>query len=269
MSQPSPLTSPLPWNLVSDAYEREVRPMFEPFARAALELSAPPPRSRVVDVACGPGTLSVLAARAGHRVDALDFAPEMLAKLDARVRAEKLDGITAHLGDGQSLPFEDASFAAGYSMFGLMFFPDRAKGFAELARVLVPGARAVVSSWTPLDEVPALKTTFETVMSALGQQRPQLPAVLSNETDVHAEMSASFTDIAVHRVSSTHAEPSARAAWQSLERTLAPIVLMKKNTDPATWAKVDTEVTRALEALLGAGPVHFTMTALLGVGVRA
>ena len=34
-------------------------------------------------------------------------------------------------------------------MFGLMFFPDRAKGFAELFRVLRPGATAVVSSWAP------------------------------------------------------------------------------------------------------------------------
>jgi len=49
--------------------------MFEVFAREALRLAAPPPGGRLVDVACGPGTVSVLAAQADHRVDALDFSP--------------------------------------------------------------------------------------------------------------------------------------------------------------------------------------------------
>jgi len=39
-----------------------------------LRLAAPPAGSRIVDVACGPGTLSLLAAERGHSVDALDFS---------------------------------------------------------------------------------------------------------------------------------------------------------------------------------------------------
>jgi len=43
-------------------------------------------------------------------------------------------GVTAQVADGQALPFADGEFEAAFSMFGLMFFPDRAKGFAELRR---------------------------------------------------------------------------------------------------------------------------------------
>ena len=102
-----------------------------------LRSSRPPaPGSRIVDVACGPGTLSVLAAQAGHQLDALDFSRPMITKLTERMMALGVRAIKSHVGDGQALPFPDGTFDAGFSMFGLMFFPDRAKGFAELRRVL-------------------------------------------------------------------------------------------------------------------------------------
>src|SRR5512138_3140554 len=169
MTQPSPLAAPAPWDLVAPAYAEEVVPMFEVFAREALRLAAPPPGGRIVDVACGPGTVSVLAAQDGHRVDALDFSPGMIDKLRARIAALGLTGITPQIGDGQALPYADATADAGFSMFGLMFFPDRAKGFAELRRVLKPGARAVVSSWYPLDAVPVLAAMFGAVREAVAQ----------------------------------------------------------------------------------------------------
>src|SRR5436190_855542 len=127
---PSPLANPASWDLVSSAYAEEIVPVFEQYVRDALRLAAPPPGSRVVDVACGPGTLSFIAAQAGHPVDALDFSPQMIEKLEARKRATGA-AITAVVGDGQALPYADATFGAAFSMFGLMFFPDRAAGFRE------------------------------------------------------------------------------------------------------------------------------------------
>src|SRR4051812_2249152 len=75
MTQPSPMGTPLPWNLVASAYANEIVPIFEQYASDALRLAAPSPGSRILDVACGPGTLSAVAAARGHQVDALDFSP--------------------------------------------------------------------------------------------------------------------------------------------------------------------------------------------------
>src|SRR5512146_2611813 len=150
MTQPSPLATPMPWNLVAPSYTDELVPMFETWARDALAVAEVTAGARVVDVACGPGSLSVLAAQRGARVDALDFSPVMIEQLERRVTTLGLTGITPRVGDGQALPYETGTFAAGFSMFGLMFFPDRAKGFAELRRVLAPGARAVIATWTRL-----------------------------------------------------------------------------------------------------------------------
>ena len=105
----SPMATPLPWDLVSAAYSVEVAPMFEPYSRDALRLAMAPAGSPIVDVACGPGTLSFLAAAAGHRVEALDFSPEMLSHLEARRAREGDTRITAQHGNGQALPYAEAT----------------------------------------------------------------------------------------------------------------------------------------------------------------
>ena len=61
----SPLAQPLPWDLVSDAYEAEITPQFEAYAKKAIDLAQVPRNSRVVDIATGPGTLAMLASAAG------------------------------------------------------------------------------------------------------------------------------------------------------------------------------------------------------------
>jgi 2-polyprenyl-3-methyl-5-hydroxy-6-metoxy-1,4-benzoquinol methylase len=86
MTQPSPLATPLPWDLSADGYEREVLPMFETFAEAALAHAEPAVGGRIVDVACGPGALAVLAALRGYAVDAIDFSPRMIER-EARARS--------------------------------------------------------------------------------------------------------------------------------------------------------------------------------------
>ncbi|MEO7093780.1 MAG: class I SAM-dependent methyltransferase, partial [Polyangiales bacterium] len=100
----NPMASPVPWDLVSSAYAAEVVPSFEPYARDALRLAAVPAGAPIVDVACGPGTLAFLAAEAGHPVEALDFSPAMIERLEARKATLGAATVHARVGDGQALP---------------------------------------------------------------------------------------------------------------------------------------------------------------------
>jgi SAM-dependent methyltransferase len=261
----------MPWDLVSAAYAAEVTPMFEDYARDALALAPIAHGARIVDVACGPGTLSVLAARAGAKADAIDFSPAMIAQLEARLTQLGLTGITARLGDGQALPYETGAFAAGFSMFGLMFFPDRAKGFAELRRVLAPGARAVVATWTRLEETPALEAMFVALRDAMGKALntpPQPPAELplTTEDACRTEMGAAFREVEVHRVPHSQHYASVDELWGALQRTMAPIALMKKSTGDR-WPALADAARTAMHARLGDGPVDMTMTAFVTTGV--
>lgn len=269
----SPMSTPVPWDLVSSAYAVEVVPMFERYATDALRLAAPATGARIVDVACGPGTLAMLAAQHGHLVDAIDFSPAMIERFEARRLTLGLDNVTSKVGDGQALPFEDATYGAAFSMFGLIFFPDRAKGFAELRRVLQPGARAVVSSWPRLEDNPVLAAMFAAVRTEFARLVPQAPPMgtaempLSTPELCKAEMSAAFAEVEVHEIRHTETYESAAAAWSSIERTMAPMVLMRRTLGDEKWAQISAAASAAIVRAIGDGAPEITMPAWLTVGV--
>jgi len=78
MSTPrGPLAEPLAWNLVSHDYALEVVPQFEKYASDALRVAGLRTGARVLDVAAGPGTLALLAAKSAERVEGLQHLSEV------------------------------------------------------------------------------------------------------------------------------------------------------------------------------------------------
>jgi ubiquinone/menaquinone biosynthesis C-methylase UbiE len=131
------------------AYDRAVAHVsahFLPFLLRAAHLE---PGQRVLDAATGTGiaaegALAVVGPR-GH-VTAADNSPAMVDR--ARQRLGGSPNASVMVDDGQSLSFDDGSFDAVLCSFGLMFFPDPARGLSEFYRVLRPGGRAAVSVLT-------------------------------------------------------------------------------------------------------------------------
>lgn len=100
------------------------------------------PGDRLVDIGCGVGgPARYLASRFGCRVDGVDITEPFV---QAANRLSELTGladrVAVRLGDGQSLPWPDATFDGGLSQHVTMNVPDRARFFAEAFRVLRPGA---------------------------------------------------------------------------------------------------------------------------------
>lgn len=269
MTQPGPLTLPAAWNAVADAYASEFLPIFSLYAQQALDLTALPQGARILDVAAGPGTLSFLAAQQGLRVSAIDFSENMVAMFRQRLTKTDLPEIDVQVADGQALPFADRSFDGAFSMFGLMFFPDRHAGFCELKRVLKPGGRALVSSWTSLSEEPLLGALFNCLGSALPGLSfgSNTPPPLSNKDDLLQEMSAAgFNAVEVHTVTHAVEIPSVTDFWRTQEKASAPIALLRSNTPEAEWQKVSQQVLTRLEAQFGQGSLTLAWPAHLALG---
>ncbi len=112
-------------------------------ARLALK-----PGTRVLDIACGTGNLSIPAARGGARVTGIDIAPNLLSEAEKRASAENLE-IRFIEGDAERLPFEAGSFDVVVSMFGAMFAPRTDRVITELFRVCRPGGVIAMANWTP------------------------------------------------------------------------------------------------------------------------
>jgi SAM-dependent methyltransferase len=270
-----PLASPEPWNLVAKDYDELVLPLFTHFAERAVELLELKAPGRVLDVACGPGTATLLLAKAAHEVDAIDFSKEMVAHLKDRINNESGPGaakVRPQLMDGQRLEFASGSFEGALSMFGLMFFPDRARGFQELYRVLKPGARACVSSWLPLADVPLMKWAF----GAFAAATPAPPAgapprepMLEDAETFKAEMSAAgFSNIQILRHSVPLPITDIDEFWANMVRSTAPIVLFRHRVGEAQWAEVNAKTLELLRSTAPADLGNLTMNAWLGVGQK-
>jgi ubiquinone/menaquinone biosynthesis C-methylase UbiE len=264
------MSTPEPWQLVAEGYAAEASLVMAPFSLRAIELLAPGPEARVLDVAAGPGTLSIRLAPHVREVTAVDFSQRMLAQLEAAAHAAKLVNLRPIFGDGQNLPFAEAEFDAAFSIFGLMFFPDRARGFQELLRVLKPGAGAVVSSWAPLQDSSLLRAMF----GALAAADPTFvmpvrnPAGLENPDVLAAEMSAGgFDRVRIEPMTLTIRPADAEDLWARMARSSAPLVMMRNRLGETEWQRREPTVRQFLAEVLAREP-ELATTAWLAVGYK-
>ncbi|NUP99486.1 MAG: arsenite methyltransferase [Armatimonadetes bacterium] len=125
---------------------------------APLTFAAVQAGETVLDLGSGAGFDAFLARReAGEkgRVIGVDMTPEMLER--ARFNAAKLGytNVEFRAGEIETMPVEDASVDLVISNCVLNLVPDKAVAFAQIARVLKPGGRMVVSDIVQTDALPA------------------------------------------------------------------------------------------------------------------
>ncbi|WP_299447936.1 class I SAM-dependent methyltransferase [uncultured Phycicoccus sp.] len=102
----------------------------------------------VLDLATGPGTTALAAARRGCRVTGVDISEVLLERARARAAAEGLQVTFAH-EDAENLPYDAGTFDAVMSTFGIGFTPSPEDVAREAMRVLRPGGRLALTHWAP------------------------------------------------------------------------------------------------------------------------
>ena len=123
-----------------------------PFALGLIEAG-----DRVVDVGCGAGIDSLIAARmAGPRgaVVGVDMTPAMLAKARAGATAMNAENVEFREGYAESLPVPDEWADIVISNGVMNLFPDKTVGLREMARVLKPGGRLQIADILVTKAVP-------------------------------------------------------------------------------------------------------------------
>ena len=126
--------------------------IFQPYADdLAHRLAARQPR-RVLEIAAGTGVVTrALDAALSEHVDivATDLNQAMLDHAQAIGTRRR---VAWRQADAMQLPFRDAEFDAVVCQFGVMFFPDKPKAFAETRRVLAPDGIFVFNVWDRIEE---------------------------------------------------------------------------------------------------------------------
>lgn len=120
------------WNAVNQGFNQHL------LAAAAIV-----PRDQVLDVGCGAGQTTRLAARqaSAGRALGLDLSAPMLARARASAAAEGVRNVVFEQGDAQAHPLPPGGFDVAISRFGVMFFSDPTAAFARIGSALRPGGR--------------------------------------------------------------------------------------------------------------------------------
>jgi len=129
------------------------------FGAPVVDLLAPQPGERILDVGCGDGALTIKIADAGASVVAVDAAPDMVAAAKAR-------GLDARVVPGQSLTFE-REFDAVFSNAALHWMRPPETVLAGVARALRPGGR-FVAEMGGHNNTAAIQTAFRAVLARRG-----------------------------------------------------------------------------------------------------
>jgi SAM-dependent methyltransferase len=175
-----------------------------PYHRLLLAAAAIGDGDRVLDIGCGTGQSTLLAARAATHGSALgvDLSSQMLACARSRAADESIDNVFFEQVDAQIHPFETAAFDVAISNTGATFFGDLLAGLSNIGRALRRDGRLALVTWQSLPNNEWLRE-FTGALAA-GRDIPapppdvQSPFALADADRVRTILtSAGFSDIAL------------------------------------------------------------------------
>ena len=259
---------------VSRLYERHLVPLiFEPYAAATAKRLAPLNPSRVLELACGTGVLTraiVSELPTTVAITATDLNPAMLQQAQ-RVGTSR--PVVWRQADALSLPFSDASFDLVVCEFGVMFFPDKPRAFAETRRVLVPGGVFVFSVWDRIED----NEITDVATSALAAVFPDDPPSFMRRTPhgyhdrltIERDLALGGFSLppALETITARSRARSARDAAIGICQG-CPLAAEIEARDPGGRAAATAAVAAALAARLGEGVVTTRMQALVFTAAR-
>ncbi len=153
------------------------------FNEPLLAAAAIGPCDRVVDIGCGAGATTRLAARraVGGRALGLDLSAPMLARAREAARREDIGNVQFVQGDAQVHGFEPGRFDVVISRFGVMFFADPVAAFANIGRALRPGGRLafLCAAGAERNEWLQVLATLRDVLPMTGFGAPGSPGMFS------------------------------------------------------------------------------------------
>ena len=265
------------WNGIASGYDRNVTPTHlwlggEGLSRAGLRAGM-----RFLDVAAGSGALSIPAARLGAQVLATDQSESMLDLLRERARREGLE-IEVRLMDGHALQLESDTFDMAGSQFGVMLFPDMPKGIREMARVVKPGGRVLMTVYGDPRKIEFFHLFVEAIQSVRPEftgppmDPPPLPFQLQDPTRLRRELvGAGLKTVEVETITETLEFRSGQDLWDWLvwSNPIVEGVLGSLKIDELERGKIKQALESAVQGKAGSlGVARLTNPLNIGIGTK-
>ena len=179
---------------VPKIYETYLVPLiFEPYADDLVHRLKPRNPSRVLEIAAGTGVVTRALASALPESASIVATDLNQAMLDEAASVGTTRRVEWRPADAMQLPFPDKAFDAVVCQFGVMFFPDKSKAFAEVFRVLGAGGLFIFNVWDRIEE----NEFADTVTTALASAFPtDPPRFLARTPHGYHDPAAIYRDLA-------------------------------------------------------------------------
>jgi ubiquinone/menaquinone biosynthesis C-methylase UbiE len=269
------------WQLDGSApelYERYLVPAITSiWAHDLINRARLGPTERVLDIACGTGAVTRLAAEriTAGRVVGLDYNPGMLAV--ARSIRSASTPIEWLEGSALELPFAEKSFNVVLCQLGLQFFPDRPLALREMRRVLVQRGRVALSVYSPIERTPAAYAFVRALDECLGPDASKIKRaehLFSNPKQVQTLLTdAGFDRVEVSTVAKQITFPSVLhyVRFQLIATPMASLLINR--TDAEREADIRVIANRAQSQLtpemLQGERLRFPQEAYVATAMRA
>jgi len=269
-----PDQNPERWNDHVAVYEEAFEPLTNVFAVRALDCLHLCTRDRLIDVGAGTGGAALLAAARGAHVLAIDASPRMVERIAARARSAVSGAgrVRAATMDGTALALPDGGFDAALSVLGVILFLDADLGMREIARVLKPGGRAAIVTWTETERYELAARLLGAIAAVRGPQPPPatLPAQLRFRDEAVLRRllaDAGLKVSAIVRVEERWRLPSAR--WIADHMAFAPGMAAMLGALGDDRPRVLAAFIAALERDQGRGEIALSAVAHIGLGEKS
>jgi SAM-dependent methyltransferase len=192
------------------------------------------------------------------RIVATDLNQPMLDHAAARQAGE--NRITWRQADALALPFEDQRFDAVACQFGVMFFPDKVKGYEEARRVLKPGGRFFFNAWDQISENEFADVVTETLAKRFPQNPPRFmartPHGYHDVEKIREELTAAgFASISIETRDDISSAPSPRDPAIAYCQG-SPLRNEIEALDPSGLEAATEACAKAVALRFGNGPVE-------------
>ena len=176
------------------------------YGYALLTASGPRPGDHVLDIGCGCGSTTLLAAQAvgseGGAALGVDISLAMIDKARSRATGSGTANVGFEVGDAQTTDFGGASFDLAISRFGVMFFADHTAAFANIRRAMRPGGRLAFVCWAERARNENWTVAFDALAPRLDWPtpvaRPSGPFALADPVAIRTMLSsAGWRDIEI------------------------------------------------------------------------